>query len=140
MDIQDHIGIFFALLLAAIMAYELRRCISIRRAWGEEAYPARQLRLRLTAFALLELALLSYALPGWLNVTSPIWHLASLSTGLILALLALIPLLRDWRNIRGQIAHDSDTLAQMAAEDLKRAYERELRRLDSAEQEEEKQQ
>lgn len=128
MNIMDHVGVFFALMLAGVLAIELRRCRRIRAEHGIAGYSARRLRLRIVAFVLLEGALAAYLAPRALGLDSPAWQMGSLGMGLVLALAAMIPVLRDWRDMRAELAHEHGALAHQAAEQLKRALEEELRR------------
>ena len=80
------------------------------------------------AFLFLEAALLSFILPRRLGLLSPGWQLASLGTGLVFALLTMIPVLRDWRDIRPEMMSDAQRFAAQASEALKHALEQELRK------------
>jgi len=110
------------------MALEFRRCRSIRGILGRTAYPPRRLRLRLTAFLLLELSLFAALAPRWMGYEEPLEQLAALTAALLLALLAMVPVIRDWGDVRRQVLRDSDELARLVAEDLRKALDEELSR------------
>lgn len=140
MELQTHGGLFFSLLLAGMMVVELYRFAKSRQESGISPYPARRLRLRFFAFLLLEGSLFVYLLPGWLGGVSLTWQLASLGTALILALLAIIPTMRDWRDVHQQISADSDEVTRMVSEALRHSLEQELGKQPPASAEEENRQ
>ncbi len=134
MNIGDHAGLFFALLLAALMAREILRYYLGRSRSGLLAYPLRRLLRRAAAFALLELALAAAIVPQAVGLPL-LAQLVFLCAGLVLALLSLLPIIRDWREIRSDLLRESDELTQQAANQLIRAVDQELRKTQPPNQE-----